>query len=191
MLTETVKDLLADLGLPEDYSSKSLELLLAGESKYVRDLRINVKNALKADNLTEKEALLIAIATTANSKHDVLRDAFIAKAKNAEATDAEIAEAVACASLLASNNVLYRFRHFMNKEKYQQIPAKIKMSIMMKPVLGKEFFELVSTAVSAVNGCEMCVNAHEESLIKLGATEERIFDAIRIASVITSLEKII
>ncbi|RZM18976.1 MAG: T9SS type B sorting domain-containing protein [Pedobacter sp.] len=56
---------------------------------------------------------------------------------------------------------------------------------------GKEFFELLSLAVSAVNGCEMCVNAHEDSLIKLGTTEERIFDAVRIASLVTATGKVI
>jgi alkyl hydroperoxide reductase subunit D len=65
------------------------------------------------------------------------------------------------------------------------------MQIMMKPVTGKEFFELMSLAVSAVNGCEMCVNAHEGSLIKMGATEERIFDAVRIASLVTSAGKVV
>jgi alkyl hydroperoxide reductase subunit D len=65
------------------------------------------------------------------------------------------------------------------------------MQIMMKPVTGKEFFELRSLTISAVKGCEMYVNAHEDSLIKLGTTEERIFDAIRIASLVTSAGKII
>jgi alkyl hydroperoxide reductase subunit D len=93
--------------------------------------------------------------------------------------------------LLASNNIFYRFRHFTQKEKYTQIPARIRMQIMIKPVTGKEFFELMSLTISAVNGCEMCVNAHEDSLIKMGTTEERIFDAIRIASLVTASGKVI
>jgi AhpD family alkylhydroperoxidase len=56
--------------------------------------------------------------------------------------------------------------------------------------LGKEFFELISLAVSAVNGCEMCVRSHEQSLRALGASEERIFDAVRLASVMESLVKL-
>ena len=79
----------------------------------------------------------------------------------------------------------------MNKEKYNEIPARIKMNIMARPVTGKEFFELISLAVSAVNGCEMCVKSHEVSLIELGAKEERIFESVRLASVITSLGKIV
>lgn len=62
---------------------------------------------------------------------------------------------------------------------------------MMNPVTGKEFFELMSLAISAINGCEMCVNAHENSLIKMGTIEERIFDAIRIASLVTATSKVV
>ena len=79
----------------------------------------------------------------------------------------------------------------MKKEKYTQLPARIKMNIMMKPVTGKEFFELISLAISAVNGCEICVNAYKESLLKLGSTEERIFEAVRFSAVYTSLSKVI
>ena len=65
------------------------------------------------------------------------------------------------------------------------------MNVMMSPVLGKEFFELMSLAVSAVNGCESCVNSHEESVRKLGSSDARIFDSIRLASVIRGLALIV
>jgi lipoyl-dependent peroxiredoxin subunit D len=39
--------------------------------------------------------------------------------------------------LMNTNNVFYRFRHFMGKDFYNNQPAGIKMSIMMNPVLGK------------------------------------------------------
>jgi alkyl hydroperoxide reductase subunit D len=37
----------------------------------------------------------------------------------------------------------------------------------------------------------MCVKAHEASLIELGAKEERVFEAVRLAAVITSLTKVV
>jgi len=40
------------------------------------------------------------------------------------------------------------------------------MTVMGNPIMGKEFFELMSLGISSLNGCELCVNAHEESLIK-------------------------
>ncbi|SDK59995.1 alkyl hydroperoxide reductase subunit D [Catalinimonas alkaloidigena] len=191
-MTEEIKlDLLSDLQLADNYTTPSLNQLVEGGSRYLKDLRVNLKNVLVTDHLTEKEAALLAVSIAANAKNAVLQHFFTERARALDATEAELGEAVACASLLASNNVFYRFRHFIKKEKYQQLPGRIKMTIMMKPVLGKEFFELISLAVSAANGCEMCVNAHEASLLELGATEERIFDAIRLASVVTSLDKII
>lgn len=189
--SETSLELFEDLGLPSDYSNTALELLERGESRFIRDLRVNVKNVLASDHLSEKETALTGLAIAVNQNNEALRQFFRNRASDLGATDAEIGEAVACTALLASNNVLYRFRHFSPKESYQQFPARIKMNIMRKPVLGKEFFELISLAVSAVNGCEMCVNAHEASLIELGSSEERIWDSVRLASTIVSLGKLI
>ncbi|HEX6981408.1 MAG TPA: carboxymuconolactone decarboxylase family protein [Balneolaceae bacterium] len=190
--TEDIKnDLLKDLGLNDDYSSSSLDALVEGDSRYVKDLRVNLKNTLKSDHISEKETALIALAIAANFKNEPLKAHFRELAKENEATEEEIGDAIACASLLAANNVFYRFRHFVDKESYNKMRAGIKMNIMAKPKLEKEFFELISLVVSAANGCEMCVQSHEQSLLKMDCSEERIFDAIRLTSVITSLDKII
>lgn len=190
--TEDIKnDLLNDLGLDEDYASSALESLVTGESRYIKDLRVNLKNTLKSDHIDKKEASLIALAIAVNAKNKPLRYYFHQLAEENEATEKEIGDTVACASLLAANNVFYRFRHFVDKESYNRMPARIKMNIMAKPVINKELFELISLAVSAANGCEMCVQSHESSLLRMDSTEERIFDAIRLTSVVTSLDKII
>jgi len=188
-LTETKIDLLKDLGLNETSVLPNLETMADGETKFLRDLRINLKNTLGSDNFSLKEAYLIALAVAANEGNKILTNAFINHAKTNNARENEIAEAIACASQLASNNVFYRFKHFIkgSNENYQAMPAGIKMNIMLNPVLGKELFELISLAVSAVNGCESCVNSHEESVRKLGASEARIFDTIRLASVVRGL----
>ncbi len=190
-INESVAELLEVVGLPETFSNESLRNLSDGDSRYLRDLKLNFKTILKGDKLTGKEVALLGIALAANAANDPLQLFFKNLAIEKEATSAEMAEAVACASLLSSNNVLYRFRHFVGKEKYTQIPARLRMNIMMNPVLGKEFFELISLAVSAVNGCEMCVTSHEKSLMELESSEERVFESVRMASVITSLVKVI
>jgi alkyl hydroperoxide reductase subunit D len=73
-----------------------------------------------------------------------------------------VAEVISCASLMAVNNVYYRFRHFMHKDFYNNAPAGIRISIMMTPVIGKELFELLSVVLSAINGCEMCVTSNKK-----------------------------
>jgi alkyl hydroperoxide reductase subunit D len=190
-ITETIQELLAVVGLDGEYRNESLYLLEKGNSRYVRDLKLNFTSTLTSAHLNEKECALLALSIAVNNNNKVLIEFYEKLALTKEATAADVAEAVGCASLLALNNVFYRFRHFTGKEKYTQIPARVRMQLMSSPVTGKEFFELMSLAVSAVNGCEMCVNAHEKSILALGATEERVFDAVRIASIVTSAGKIL
>jgi alkyl hydroperoxide reductase subunit D len=189
--TDIITEILESVGLQANYRTASLDLLEKGESRYLRDLKLNFASTLTSEYLSSKECALLGLTTAINNNNNALTAYFTTYAEAQGATAADVAEAAACASLLASNNVFYRFRHFTQKEKYTQIPARIRMQIMMKPVTGKEFFELMSLAISAVNGCEMCVNAHEDSLIKMGTTEERIFDAVRIASLVTATGKVI
>lgn len=189
--TEIISEILTAIGVDTAYRTESLTLLEKGESRYLRDLKLNFTSTLTSEHLSTKECALLGLSTAVNNNNTVLTRFFTRQAEQEGATAADVAEAVGCASLLAANNVFYRFRHFTQKEKYTQIPARIRMQLMMKPVTGKEFFELMSLAISAVNGCEMCVNAHEDSLIKLATTEERIFDAVRIASLVTSMGKVV
>ncbi len=189
--TETIQEILTAMSADGTHRTEALSLLEDGNSRYLRDLKLNFNSVLSSEFISAKEIGLIGLSVAVNEKNAVLINFFKKFASDNEANAEEIAEAAACASLLASNNVFYRFRHFTQKEKYSQIPARIRMQIMMKPVTGKEFFELMSLTISAVNGCEMCVNAHEDSLMKMGTVEERIFDAVRIASLITSTGKLI
>jgi alkyl hydroperoxide reductase subunit D len=189
--SETTQEFLEFLKVGADYRTEALDLLEEGKSRYLADLKLNFKNSFESDHLNKKEIALLGVALAVNANNITLRQFFTKNAQEEGASAEAIAEAAACASLLSANNVLYRFRHFVKKEKYQETPARIKMNIMVRPVSGKEFFELISLAVSAVNGCEMCVNSHESSLIELGSKEERIFEAVRLASVITSVSKII
>jgi alkyl hydroperoxide reductase subunit D len=189
--TEIIDEILQSLGIDPAFRTDSLALLEDGGSRYLRDLKLNFTSTLTSEHLSPKECGLLGLAAAINNNNKPLTFFFTKYAAENGASAEETGEAAGCASLLASNNVFYRFRHFTQKEKYAQIPARIRMQLMMKPVTGKEFFELMSLAISAINGCEMCVNAHENSLIKMGTIEERIFDAVRIASLVTATGKII
>lgn len=183
--------LLEEVGASLEHANSALHALGAVPSRYARDLKLNLKAVLKSSHLDGKQAALVALSVAANQKNDPLIDHFSRLATGEGANEEELAEAVACASLLAANNVLYRFRHFAGKEKYNELRPSLRMNIMMNPATGKHLFELMSLAVSAVNGCEQCVKSHEDSLIGLGATEEQVWDAMRIASVVTSYDRIV
>ena len=99
---------------------------------------------------------------------------------------AELAAAKAAAAVMAMNNVYYRFLHLSGDESYSKLPARLRMNRLASPAAGKLDFELYSLAVSAVNGCETCVQAHEQVLIKGGLSETQVHDAVRIAAVVNA-----
>ncbi len=180
--------LLQDLGVDPGHTSKSLVALANANSRYLRDLKLNVSTTLGSQHLSRKEAYLLALSVAVNERHVVLITAFEQKAVSEGATIEEIGETHGCVSIMSANNIFYRFRHFMHSnEFYNKQSPGLRMSVMMSPVTGKGFFELMSLVLSAVNGCERCVTSHEQSVKEHGADEPRIFDAIRLGAVIKSL----
>lgn len=185
---ETAANLLNELLLGDYKPSKSLLVLIETDARYIKDLRINVSNVLMNNqHLQKKEAYLLALSVAINENFLPLQDSFTTLAKQNSATEQDIAEVVACTSLMSTNNIYYRFRHFVDKEFYRTQPAGIKMGLMSKPVLGKELFELISLIVSSLNGCASCVATHEQSVVQHGSTEARILEAIKLAAVIKGL----
>lgn len=187
-MNETILSIYNELGIDATHDNLSIQRLGAVDSKFLRDLKLNVKTVLDSSNYAKKETALLALATAINEKNEVLVQAFGERALKEGATEAELAETHACTALMNTNNVFYRFRHYMEGvEYYNNQPAGLRMSSMMNPVLGKEFFEMMSLVVSALNNCERCITSHEASVKQHGATEQRIYDGVRLGAVIKSL----
>jgi len=180
---ETRNDLLQSFNIDINSNLPKLNYISNLDFKYIRDLKINTLNALKFQNLNEKESTLIFLSVAINENNQLLIDKLVEKAASLNVSENEIAEVFSLVSLLNINNVYYRFRHFIEKEYYNLTNPGIKMSIMINPLLGKELFELLSLCVSALNGCEMCVKSHETSVLQHGATQEKIHDAIRATAI--------
>lgn len=117
------------------------------------------------------------------ARNPELRDAIVEAAK-AEVSAEVIDDAAAAASVMAMNNVYYRFRHMVGKASYSEKPARLRMNRLIKPATNKVDFELFSLAVSAINGCETCITAHERVVVEGGLSEDAVHDAVRIAATI-------
>ena len=61
------------------------------------------------------------------------------------------------------------------------------MSVVGAPGIDKSDFELLSLAVSAINGCGACVAAHERQLRAHGMEREAVQSAVRIAATINAV----
>jgi alkyl hydroperoxide reductase subunit D len=87
---------------------------------------------------------------------------------------------------MAMNNVHDGSLHRIHKEDYRSLRAGSRMNAMMNPGVDKVDFELVSLAVSAVNGCGMRLDVRKAELRKLGVTAQRVQVGLRIAAVVTA-----
>jgi alkyl hydroperoxide reductase subunit D len=85
---------------------------------------------------------------------------------------------------MAMNNVYYRFTHLVGNEEYAKLRAGLRMNAMANPGCDKLDFELASLAVSAINGCGMCMASHEKTLQKHGVSAQAIQSAVKIAAVL-------
>jgi alkyl hydroperoxide reductase subunit D len=148
-----------------------------------RDLKLNLQAVLAESTLTPAQRWGVAVASAVASRNATLRRAILDAARR-EVTPAVIDDAVAAASLMAMNNVYYRFRHLVANTSYQERPARLRMNRMVKPAGSQVDFELYSLAVSAINGCGTCLDAHEKVVLNGGLTENHVHDAVRIAATI-------
>jgi lipoyl-dependent peroxiredoxin subunit D len=163
----------------------AVEELRAGIPDTARDIKLNLQSVLQPGALTPAQRWGVAIASAVATRNVRLRDALLEDARAQVGADV-IDDALAAASLMAMNNVYYRFRHMIGKESYSQMPARLRMQRIVKPAASKVDFELFCLAVSAINACETCIRSHEDVVIKGGLTEEQVHDAVRIAATINA-----
>jgi alkyl hydroperoxide reductase subunit D len=152
---------------------------------YAKDLRLNLSSVLTpqgAPGLTEAQLWMSALASAIASRNAELARA-VESAASAKLEPAQAEAARAAAAIMGMNNVYYRFLHLVEDDEYAKLPAKLRMNVIGSPGIAKADFELVSLAVSAVNGCGKCVTAHERILRQHGVGRDAVQSAVRIASV--------
>lgn len=163
----------------------SLEVIRGELADAHKDTRLNLQAVLEGGSLTPEQRWGVAVACAFAARNERLKEAIVNEAKKALANaEPVIEDARAAASLMGMNNVYYRFRHMIGKESYSTKRPGLRMNRLAQVLTNKVDFELVCLAVSAINGCEMCVQSHEKIVIEGGLSEDQVNDAIRIASVI-------
>ncbi|MBK8209850.1 MAG: carboxymuconolactone decarboxylase family protein [Rhodospirillales bacterium] len=161
----------------------TIESLKLALPDYAKDLKLNLSSLMAEPALTEQQRAGTFVSSALAARSSVVIDAVFAEFApklSAVALDA----AKAAASIMAMNNIYYRFVHLVSAADYKTLPAKLRMNVIGKPGVDKVDFELWSLAVSAINGCGMCVDAHERELREAGLGVEAIQAAVRIAAVV-------
>ena len=148
-----------------------------------RDIRLNLQSVMDSQALTADQRWGTALASAYAARNPELRDAFVQDAKAAGVSDALLEDAKAAAVMMGMNNVYYRFRHYMGEQStYHTMRANLRMQRIGQVATTKVDFELFCLAVSAINGCEMCVKSHEAVVRNGGLTDAAVHDSVRIAA---------
>ena len=160
----------------------SIEALKARIPDYAKDLRLNLGSLASEPSLsTQQRAGTFVVSALAARNPEVTR-AILAEFGPQLSPEA-LHAAKAAASIMGMNNVYYRFTHLIGGD-YASMPAKLRMNVMGRPGVEKADFELWSLAVSAINGCGMCMESHEKVVRTAGLTQEQVQSAVRIAAVV-------
>jgi alkyl hydroperoxide reductase subunit D len=150
---------------------------------YARDLKLNLGALLDDSVLSEQQRWGALLATALAARNQRLVAAVSAEAERRLSPEA-LNAAKAAAAVMAMNNIYYRFTHLASDKEYATMPARLRMNVIANPGVAKADFELWSLAVSAVNGCGACIDAHGQVLRKAGVSREAIQQAVRIAAVV-------
>ena len=155
---------------------------------FAKDLRLNISSLLQEQGLTDQQKYGTLVACAHATGNGPLIAAAEAEAAD-KLSEAAMTAAKAAAAIMAMNNVYYRFVHLASNQEYGTLPARLRMNVIGAPGIEKADFELFSLAVSAINGCGMCIDAHEKVLRDHGVSTATIQTAVRIASVMHAVAR--
>jgi alkyl hydroperoxide reductase subunit D len=169
----------------------SLDALRESLPAYARDLSLTLSSLEGETTLSEQQKWGTFVATAhALGVGPVIR-AVEAAADEAGLSAEAATSAKAASAIMGMNNIYYRALHLMKNPEYRTLPARLRMNIIANPGVEKTDFELWSLAVSAINGCDLCLDAHEGELKKRGLSNVAIQTARRIASVVNAISRVV
>ena len=166
----------------------SLDALRDALPAYAKDLSLNLSSLASDTTLSDQQKWGTFLASAyATGQPQAVKAVEAAAELSPEARTA----AKAAAAIMGMNNIYYRALHLMRNQEYRTLPARLRMNVMANPGVDKVDFELWAMAVSAINGCGACLDAHEEELRKHGLPAAGVQTALRIASVVHAVSQVL
>lgn len=153
---------------------------------YAKDLKLNLGSVIGNSELPQQQLWGTVLACAIASRSPIVLRELEPEAKENLSPEAYTA-AKSAAAVMAMNNVFYRTRHLISDPEYGTLRAGLRMNVIGNPGVEKVDFELWSLAVSALNGCGMCLDSHEQVLRKADVDRETVQEAFKIAAVLQAV----
>jgi alkyl hydroperoxide reductase subunit D len=166
-----------------------LEQLKENLPDYAKDIRLNLSSLfgnIESSGLTPTQFYGSALAIAYSLKNKTLIHAL-----EGESLDAGLSElyfaAKTAATLMAMNNVYYRAIHLAENKELSAMPANLRMNGLIKHGIDKVDFEIFALAVSAINGCGLCIHSHVKQLLEHSVAKIAIQSTLRLAATLNAL----
>ena len=179
--------------LNEEKLMTTLDTLRDALPDYARDLKLNLGSVLSpsgAPGLSERQIWAVALGAAEASRNPAFATA-MGELAAAYLDAAYQSGARAAAAIMGMNNVYYRFLHLVEDPEYGRMPARLRMNVIGNPGIDKVDFELVSLAVSAINGCGTCVASHERQVRQHGLPREAVQSTVRVAATVHAVARVL
>ncbi|MBE9064986.1 carboxymuconolactone decarboxylase family protein [cf. Phormidesmis sp. LEGE 11477] len=168
----------------------SFEALKNQIPDYAKDLKLNLSSLARETNLDDQKKWGTFLASAYATSSPTVIQAFETELAD-QLSGSAVTAANAAAAIMGMNNIYYRFVHLASAKDYKTLPAKLRMNIIANPGVDKADFELWSLAVSAINGCGLCIDSHEAELRRHGVSAEQIQASVRIASTVHAIAAVL
>lgn len=173
--------------------SPTLEGILNQLPDYAKDVKLNVKSVLTpegAPDLSVAQIYGIALAAVYVTQNAKLITAFTQESQD-KLNANEFTAVKAAAGLMAMNNMYFNCVHLVEDAEIKAMRPNLRMNFMANPGVARLDFALYSLAVSILNGCSYCINAHIGHAVEQGLSKVGIHSAMRIAAIMNSLAQVI
>lgn len=157
---------------------------------YAKDMKLNLSSLSQSNVLTKRQlwGSLLAAALACRNK-TVIKE--IREEAATHLNEAELRDVYSVFAVMQMNNIYYRSLHLLLNKEYLSMPARLRMNALANPSMSKADFELCALVVSAINGCGMCLDAHEKEVTSKGLGKEAVQEAVKVAAVIHAISSVV
>jgi alkyl hydroperoxide reductase subunit D len=123
----------------------NLENLLNQLPEYAKDTKINLQNLASEQNqlLNQTQIFGCLLASAFATKNKKLIESINNEVQN-KLSELEIKAIKIATSIMAMNNVYYRFTHLSEDKEYSQMQAGLRMRMLLEHKIAKVDFEIFS-----------------------------------------------
>jgi alkyl hydroperoxide reductase subunit D len=169
----------------------NLDALIDSLPSSAKDLKLNFSSLVRNNAELSAQQVWGTVVSTAIATRSAALTAAVLEAAPAHLSPQALEAAKAAAAIMGMNNIFYRFHHLSSNPRYATMPARLRMNGLRGHGIEEVDFELWCLAVSAINGCGKCVDAHEKVVREKGATEELVMAVVRVSAVIHAIGAVV